>query len=342
MANRYTQRLDNVGVMRILCKHTKSQNPALRLNALWALKHWVDGATIEAKKESVEELTPGWLVQLIREDTEDEALYQRTASRQTEKNLDEDVEMTQDGEASSSSATGNAYTPSTTRLRRDIQELTPRLRLANDKVEELREAELSPVRKVRDDDLAIQEQGLNFLRNLIGPFHTATDTSQDHAEMIDYLFTVLDPDRFFEIMHSKLQLKVLHPFGRRYANSRQESRVLYPQSRIVEAMIYILVHLAASVPRHRQILISQTKLLTDLGKHFQSKDKNVRVALCHLISNLTWRDNPEDAESSKARAGELKKLGLLTKLELLESDDGELDVRERAKAAIWQINKPGY
>lgn len=339
--NIYVQRLDTVGVMRVLCKHTKSQNPALRLNALWALKHWVDGATIESKKESVEELTPGWLVQLIREDTEDEALYQRTTSRQAETNFDGDVEMTQAGEARSASAAGFSQTTSTAQTR-DVHAPTPRLRQASDKIAELREAELSPVRKVRDDDLAIQEQGLNFLRNLIGPFHTTNDTSADHAEMIDYLFTVLDPDRFFEIMHSKLQLKVLHPFGRRYASSRQESRVLYPQSRIVEAMIYILVHLAASVPRHRQILISQTKLLTDLGKHFQSKDKNVRVALCHLISNLTWRDNPEDSESSKARASELKKLGLLTKLELLESDDGELDVRERAKAAIWQINKPGY
>lgn len=329
--------------MRVLCEQTRSQNPLLRLNALWALRHWVDGATIESKKECVEELTPGWLVRLIREDTEDEALYQRTArnEKQAANVMDEDVEMELAGEESRNPVSTMLQNPAPTQSSNG-QARTPRLQQAKEKVADLREAELSPVRKVRDDDLAIQEQGLNFLRNLIGHVNSATDSAHDHEGMIDYLFTVLAQDRFFEIMHSKLQLKVLHPFGRRYGNSRQESRVLYPQARIVSAVVYILVHMAASVPRHRQILISQTKLLTDLGKQFQSKDKDVRVALCHLITNLTWRDDPDDEERSRLRAEELKKLGLLTKLEVLESDDGELDVRERAKAAIWQINKPRF
>lgn len=329
--------------MRVLCEQTRSQNPSLRLNALWALKHWVDGAKTESKKECVEELTPGWLVRLIREDTEDDALYQRTASseKQAANDMDEDVEMTQAGDESRNTTTPPFQNPSTA-LPTSGQARTPRLHQAKEKLADLREAELSSVRKVRDDDLSIQEQGLNFLRNLIGPVNSVADSVRDHAEMIDYLFTVLSQDRFFEILHSKLQLKYLHPFGRRYATSRQDSRVLYPQARIVSAVVYILVHMAASLPRHRQILISQTKLLTDLGKQFQSKDKDVRVALCHLITNLTWRDDPDDEESSRARAVELKKLGLLTKLEVLENDDGELDVRERAKAAIWQINKPRY
>lgn len=324
--------------MTVLCQQTRSQNPVLRLNALWALKHWVDGASIAAKKQCIEELTPGWLVRLIKDDTEDDALYQRTAKyeKQPAGDLDDDVEMAQasdDNRASVPSSILQASTvPSTAR--------TPRLRQAEEKVAELRDMELSPVRKVRDDDLAIQEQGLRFLQNLIGHVHSATDSARDHAEMIDYLFTELGPDRFFEILHSKLQLKVLHPFGRRYASNRQDSRVLYPQARIVSAVVYILVHMAASVPRHRQVLISQTRLLTDLGKQFHSKDKEVRVALCHLMTNLTWRDDPDDEDSGRQRAGELKKLGLVTKLETLESDDTELDVRERAKAAIWQINKP--
>lgn len=327
----------------MLCSQTRSQHPSLRLNALWALKHWVDGAKVESKKECVEELTPGWLVRLIREDTEDDALYQRAAGgeKQAANDMDEDVEMTQAGEDIRTSAAPLAQDQRPAQVT-GTPARTPRLLQAKERVAELREAELSSVRKVRDDDLSIQEQGLNFLRNLIGPVNSAVDSVRDHADMIDYLFTVLGQDRFFEIMHSKLQLKYLHPFGRRYSISRQDSRVLYPQARIVSAVVYILVHMAASLPRHRQILISQTKLLTDLGKQFQSKDKDVRVALCHLITNLTWRDDPDDEESSRARAVELKKLGLLTKLEVLESDDGELDVRERAKAAIWQINKPRF
>jgi len=37
-----------------------------------------------------------------------------------------------------------------------------------------------------------------------------------------------------------------------------------------------------------------------------------------------------------ARATELRKLGFLQKLEMLEGD-GELNVRERAKSALWQM-----
>ncbi|KAK7746923.1 hypothetical protein SLS53_002111 [Cytospora paraplurivora] len=334
-------RLNEVGVMAVLCEQSRSQNPALRLNALWSLKHWVLGVSMEAKKECLEELSAGWLVRLICDDTEDEALYARIArndTKQAASSLDEDVEMDQTGEESKRPASAPSHNSSNT-ASTGGQARTPRLRQGEQKIAALREAELSSTQKVRDDDLAVQEQGLNFVRNLIGPIASVTDSAREHAEMIDYLFGFLGQDRFFEIMHSKLQLKYLHPFGRRIPNQR-ESRVLYPQARIVSAVVYILVHMAASVPRHRQILISQTKLLTDLGKQFQSKDKDVRVALCHLITNLTWRDDSDDEDNSRQRAGELKKLGLLTKLETLESDDGELDVRERAKAAIWQINKP--
>lgn len=340
-ADHFLQQLDLVGVMRVLCGQTRSQNPVLRLNALWALKHWVDGANFSAKKDCLEELTPGWLIQLIHEDTEDDALYQRMArnEKQVANNMDEDVEMAQPGDESRTSISSllqhAASTSSTSGPAR-----TARLRQAEETVAELREAELNPARKVRDDDLAIQEQGLNFLRNLIGSVNSATDSARDHAEMIEHLFTVLDSSRFFEILHSKLRPKILHPFGRRHNPSRQDARVLYPQARIVSAVVYILVHVAASIPRHRQILTSQEKLLADLGKQFGSKDKDVRVALCHLITNLTWRDDPDDEISSRDRAIELKRLGLLGKLETLESTDPNLDVRERAKAAIWQINKP--
>lgn len=325
------ERLNEVGIMPLLCEKTRSENPALRLNALWSLKHWVLGVGVEAKKECLEELRAGWLVQLICDDKEDDALYARTA-----KNDNEDVEMDLAGEESRRSVS-SPFRSSSATVSSGGQARTPRLRQAEQKVAALRETELNPTRKVRDDDLAVQEQGLNFVRNLIGPMASSTDSAREHADMIDHLFAVLGQDRFFEILHSKLQLKYLHPFGRR-SSSHRDSRVLYPQARIVAAVVYILVHMAASVPRHRQILISQTKLLTDLGKQFQSKDKEVRVALCHLITNLTWRDDPDDEDSSRQRAGELRKLGLLNKLQTLERDDGELDVRERAKAAIWQID----
>ncbi|KLU89735.1 armadillo repeat protein [Magnaporthiopsis poae ATCC 64411] len=74
MRERYTE----LGIMRILCRHAHSMNADLRLNALWALKHYVHGLRLEMKRACLDELQPGWLVQLICDDTEDEALYSRS------------------------------------------------------------------------------------------------------------------------------------------------------------------------------------------------------------------------------------------------------------------------
>ena len=330
--------------MRVLCEHAHSLNAALRLNALWALKHFVHGVGVDTKKSCLEELEPGWLVQLICDDTEDEALYTRTksekqAAQAAADDTDGDVEMDQpeeEGRSWLSSSLHRASFPRTSHER----SRTGRLRQAEAKLAALRETELNPVRKARSDDLAIQEQGLNFIRNLIGPGGGA-DTSRDTTEMIDYLFSQLGQDRLFEILASKLKFKVLHAFSRRFS-AGQSSRVLYPQAKIIEAVVFILVHISASEPRHRQLVIAQTDLLKALTTHFSSKDKEVRVALCHLANNLTWRDDTTDTQAAAQRAFELKRLGLYAKLEALEQEDSELDVRERAKTAIYQMSQPGF
>jgi hypothetical protein len=69
-----SQPISEAGVLKILCEHAHSMNAKLRLNALWALKHFVHGVSNEMKRLCLEELGQGWLVQLICDDTEDEAL----------------------------------------------------------------------------------------------------------------------------------------------------------------------------------------------------------------------------------------------------------------------------
>ncbi|KAI2641935.1 armadillo repeat protein [Xylaria nigripes] len=331
------------GVLTVLCEHAHSLNSSLRLNALWALKHLVDSASIDLKKQCVEELESGWLVRLICDDTEDEALFlarnrsERHSASTTPNDLDEDVEMSFADEQNRPWLASSLHkTASTSKSDTRI------LQLAESRLEVLKEIEQNPVRKARHDDLAIQEQGLDFIRNLIGGAHSGNnpDSANDTTEMIDYLLSTLTQDHLFAILASKLKPKVLHPFNRR-ASSGSETRVLPPQTKIIEAVIYILVHIAASVPRHRQLVIAQTDLLKQLAKLFNSQDREVRVALCHLINNLTWQDDMSDASACSLRATELRNLGFLKKLEALGQSDDELDVRERAKCALWQM-KNGY
>ncbi len=164
-------------------------------------------------------------------------------------------------------------------------------------------------------------------------------TPSAQTDMVDYLFSELGQDRLFAILADKLKVRVVGAFGRRYARGR-DTVVLYPQARIIENLTFVLVHIAASVPRHRQLVVAQTELLKLLGGHFNSKDVGVRRALCQLFTNLSCLDSDGDRQPCSQRALELERLGFLAKLEGLEQGDADLDVRERAKAAVSQMKTP--
>lgn len=325
------------GVMKVLCEHAHSENPALRLNALWALKHFIDAVGPDLKKACLAQLDPGWLEQLICDDTEDLALQMAREREATGLDMDDDVDMQQSDEA-------HRWVYGTNGMLRELDATnSTRLRQVEDKLAAVRESELNPVRRARNDDLAIQEQGLDFIRNLIGrPGAGLSETTNETTEMIDYLLRELGTERLFEILSSKLRAKVLRPFSRRAPVTGRETRLLHPQAKIIVAVIYILVHIAASIPRHRQMVISQTELLKLLAQQASSKDREVRVALCHLVINLTWQEDDGEAQACAQRAHELRKLGFHAKMEALTKQDGDLDVRERAKTAAYQIEQATY
>ncbi|CAG8959938.1 hypothetical protein HYFRA_00012655 [Hymenoscyphus fraxineus] len=315
------------GVLKILCAHAHSMNAKLRLNAVWALKHFVHSVPNDDKMKCLEELGQGWLVRLICDDTEDEALSSLRGKGEMFDGVDDDIDM--DIEEVMSPGFIASCRPSPPRSNRSKSIQQAELRLAA-----LREAETNPAKRARKDDVAVQEQGLDFIRNLIGG--AGQGSTSETTDMIDYLFAALGQDRVFEILASKLRPKVIHPFGRRGSNS--ETRVVPPQSEIIIAVGYILVHMAASIPRHRQLVIAQTDLLKLLVPQFSHESCDVRLALCWLVTNLTWMDDASDAHACAQRANELKKLGFLAKLEMLEHDP-ELNVRERSKSAAWQMKQ---
>jgi armadillo repeat-containing protein 8 len=301
----------------------------------------VHGIGADMKKECLEELQPGWLVRLIRNDTEDEALLGRVKSASQAKMDDMDDDMEVDPADEDNKSWNSLQRATHPRISHE-RTRTGRLRQAEARIAALREAELNPVRKARNDDLAVQEQGLHFIRNFIGlAMASKTEAAQETADMIDYLFSQIGQDQLFEIFAEKLRPRVLNAFGRRHSGQAAKlAMMVYPQPKIIAAVVFILVHISASVPRHRQLVIAQTDLLRALAYHFSSKDKEVRVSLCHLFGNLTDRDEDgADTTSASQRAFELKRLGVLSKLEVLEQEDNELDVRERAKTAVFQMKE---
>lgn len=212
----------------------------------------------------------------------------------------------------------------------------------------LRDAEQNAHRKAKADQTAIQEQALDVLRNLITGASASGTT--EATKMIEYLFTTIGKQRFFDMIAAKLRPKVIRSSPGRGTPSQSktedkssstggETRVIPPAPSIITTATFILVNIAASIPQHRQYVIEQTNLLKLLVQQFFHPNVEVRTALCYLVTNLTWVDDSMDTRACQERANELRKLGFLAKIEVLEGADPELNVRQRAKCAVWQMKQ---
>lgn len=309
---------------------------------MWALKHLVLSAGNDDKKACLRELGQGWLVQLVTENTEDTATLTTRGSGNSEVSnvaMDDDVDMDQPDSESEDSKMSDTV-PADSEIFVDIEPTNSRptsghshsLQIAKTRLAELREAEKRAACKALRDDIAVQEQGLDFIRNLIGGVgQGGGGGAVGAAEMVDFLFECLGQDRVFDILASKLRSRVIQ--------TSSGARVQPAQPEIIIAVAYILVQMAASVPRHRQLIISQTDLLKLLTPQFGHPNKEVRLALCHLVTNLTWVDDLSDVDECRLRVTSLVRMGFLKKLEGLAETDGELDVRERSKHAVWQMKE---
>lgn len=229
----------------------------------------------------------------------------------------------------------------------------------------IKDTEQDPRLRAERDDLRIQEQALDFIRNLIA------ESKSGACEMIDHLLSTIGAPRFFEIIASKLRPKgpaaPPQPFGTTASTSSPaHNRSSHPgltaqppppqqvlafpphhhahpfaahaPPEILLAALFILIHIANGRPSHRSLLISQTALLTHILPLFQHPDRRMRVACVWLINNLTWMDDSSDAANARQRAMDLRALGIEERVRLLMQDQ-DLDTRERAKTAAEQMGK---
>ncbi|KAI9679186.1 MAG: hypothetical protein M1817_005205 [Caeruleum heppii] len=351
--------ISRAGVLKILCEHAHSSHARLRINALWALKHLMFSAENDVKIACLEELGQAWLIQILCDDEEWISSRSTAGGRDAATAASGDVH---DGNGAPLEETaGEEETNYEGKMTDSIGALSrhpPDRDLSSEGAwaEGSRQAgggspALTSVRdKARRDDQAVQEQGLDLIRNLIC----------GSIDMIDFLLIKFGQERIFEILSSKLRPKMApvatgsqagrstghgHSSslpdsgnGHGYGTGHIETRVIQPHTEIVTAACYILVHIAAGHPRHRQLLTSQTELLKLLLPFFSHPSKNIRSALVWIVINVTWLDDEQDASACKMRALELKKLGFLGKLEGFEHDP-ELDVRERTKTALLQLKR---
>ncbi|KAA8894503.1 armadillo-type protein [Sphaerosporella brunnea] len=269
--------ITEAGALDVLCDLIKGSNGPLKLNAMWAIKHLMMEADITTKRRSLEKLGVEYFMSIISTVTP------------LEEDEDEDEEM-----------------PDEPAMQHE-ERLPPRIRSA---VKHLQKQErVSQAARSRKEATALQEQGLEFVRNLI--------CGAEVDNMIDHVFECIGADRLLSL-YEKLLTTPNQP------------------SEIVSAVVYGIVHIAAGAPRHRQRIIERTELLRVLLGFWNHHNANVRSGLAWVVINLTWKEEGSEAEGVQSRINVLKGLGWAERLRDMQKDPA-LDVKERVKTAEFQL-----
>lgn len=333
--------------------HAKRSSPKLRQVSLWGLKHLVLNAPQNIKHTCLEELGSGWLIQAINGEhgaqQTSHSLGLGSSNAQGDQvdllnsphspDMDIDAVETEEGEDDDEEGevtydqSGTAYQPSGIRTTLRATSYKSRLRM-------LHEREFNAVYRARQDDILIQEQALDFIRNLIN--------GDDNMPMIDHLNNIIGASRIFDMLYNKLKPAAasatqMHGFGfaqQHRATSKSNFTSAAPcwqPQELVRAALGVLIHLAAGSSKHRQQLVAQKQLLTAWLPHFGHQDRQVRVSCVWGVINLTWPETAADREDARRRAMELREIGIEERVRSLEKDP-DLDVRERVKTAVRQID----
>jgi hypothetical protein len=346
------------GVLGTLCEQCRSANFDLRFESLWALKHLCLGLPHAMKIQCLEELGVGWLVQVLNGEPSKPAMGTPNAAGEQVDILNavDEPHMDVDDEPSSEED-DDAMTESIPSMRRHQRPGSRYTSATNirDRLQQIKNDEQDNRLNGERDDIRIQEQALDFIRNFI---------SEDKAsgEMIDHLLKTFGHSRFFELLDAKIRPKNFSvsasssqsqanpapsywpnnphrtPFSSSTNMPPQPNWATYPATELIYATVYILVHLANGRPAHRSLLISQTTLMQHVLPLFTHPRSDVRVGCAWLLHNLVWVEDHTDEAATRERAISLRQLGFEEGAKVL-GRDMDLDVKQRAIVSIDQFEK---
>ncbi|KAF1833148.1 ARM repeat-containing protein [Decorospora gaudefroyi] len=347
------------GVLATLCEQCRSANFDLRFGSLWALKHLCLGLPHSMKIQCLDELGVGWLVQVLNGEPSKPAMGTPNAVGEQVDILNavDEPHMDVDDEPSSEED-DDAMTESIPSMRRHQRPGSRYTSATNirDRLQQIKNDEQDNRLNGERDDIRIQEQALDFIRNFV---------SEDKAsgEMIDHLLKTFGHSRFFELLDAKIRPKnpsLSNPSSQTQASSNtpsywpsnthrtpfsssttpvtQPNWAAYPSTELILATVYILVHLANGRPAHRSLLISQTTLMQHILPLFTHPRRDIRVACAWMLHNLVWVEDHTDEAATRERAISLRQLGFEEGARVL-GRDMDLDVKQRAVVSIEQFDK---
>ncbi|KAK3700642.1 hypothetical protein LTR37_015831 [Vermiconidia calcicola] len=338
------------GVIRTLTEHARQSETGLRLGSLWALKHLVLSSPKEVKVQCLEELGTGWLVGAIQGEQREAGALSATGGvsigaagglstpnaageqvdllnpasmdvddpPEDDRDIEEDDD--EDGEIMYDEASSTHYQASQLRstLNPPIDRASSPPFNSERYLSSVRELEQNPALQAKRDDIAVQEQALDFIRNMLN--------GEDCAVMFEHLLSQIGVEKIFTLLTDKLA-----------PVTNRSGRQTHHPTELILSTIHVLTHIANGSPRHKQLLIAQKPLLANWLPHFNHPDRRVRVICVWAVNSLTWIEDDADRPGALRRARELRVCGIEAAVRGL-SNDGDLDVRERVRTAVRQLD----
>ncbi|KAI7976083.1 hypothetical protein EIK77_008101 [Talaromyces pinophilus] len=317
-----TSAIISAGILPILCDHAHSNNTKLRLESLWALKHIAYNSTNDIKNRIVTGLGAPWLAEIMSMDptSKRSLVADFKMGMGTSNSAGEKVDLLNPMEDASRAEESRDNT-----LAGDsgfdalLADPNRRKKLAMS-------GEIDQSRQARQDDIAVQEQALDLVRNIM--------CGNGAAEIVDFFLAEIGHQEFLSILAEKMRPR---PNPTRRDTAANPPPPPMP-AEILVAVTYVLVNLAAGPPKQRDLLFTHRELLKNLMWLFEHPNRVVRVNCVWVVINLTYEDDQSDRQASYERAVKLKSLGVIDRLRSVE-EDSDLDVRERTKTALHQIRK---
>jgi hypothetical protein len=299
---------------------------------LWALKHVSYNSANDVKIKIIDGLGPGWIKSIITQDPTS-ALAKRgmegdvdssaAAGMSRANSAGEQVDLLNPVEDSQSRGEDLKMTDTLPASKMSLEMFLPD---ATRRRKLVLNGDLDQTTQARQDDIAVQEQTFDLLRNLV--------CGSGASEMIDHVFKEIGQDLILDALADKLRPRTINLPHRRDSSA---SRALNVPTEILVSVTFVIIHLAASLPWHRQVLLSHPTLLQHLMWYFNHSHRDVRINCVWVVINLTYEDDVSDHDGCRERAFKLRSLGVMERLTSL-LDDPDLDVRERTKTAEHLIS----
>lgn len=326
------QAISHEGIIRLLAEHAHHGQQRLRIESVWALKHIVYLADAEVKMYVFQHLEGRWIKEIVA--SEYHAAPYRPYHDHTRKGTivgananGEHVDIlnptNNDGDSIMYDL-GPSSKPRFEEFRRNIQAR----RLAQAELEEY-------TNEARNNDVALQEQTIDLLRNMFCGHATQSIVEHVWREMGDQFFLGMLAERLKPRMFAPKH-KSNNAAGS--GKDPSASKLVQPRVEIVVAVTYLLIHIAAGESRYRRWHASNHELLKLTSGLLEHSNPVVRRNVVIMTSNMLCEDSHSSPREVKEKAQLLESLLFRRRMRALQ-DDPVLDVRERVKAALGMMDK---